>query len=97
MVTFDQLREVTTDEKAFWYLGADADYQYFRTKDGFYRMTTSPEHMDEGWIRRAKQNFEREVKIGQLNLAVAIRGDHIGLPAEGVDRNLPYRPLDPIK
>ena len=97
LVTFDQLRDLTKDEKVFWWLGGDADHQYFRTKDGFYRMTTSTEYFDEARIQRAKNNFDRGVNVGDTRSDVMIRGDRIGAPAEGVDPNLPYGALDPIK
>lgn len=94
LVTFDQFREATKDEKVFYWLGCDEEFQYFRTKKGFYRMTTSSEIVDESRIRKSKLRFESGVKIGEVSENVMIRSNRIGVPAKGVDRNLSYPPLD---
>ncbi len=46
-VNLSQLREITKDDKVFWWLGGDLDYQYFRTRDGFYRIANSSGCMHE--------------------------------------------------
>ncbi|MEI7461826.1 MAG: hypothetical protein WCK15_20745 [Pirellula sp.] len=95
LVTFEQFREVNKDEKVFYWLGCDAKFQYFRTKKGFYRITTSSKIVDERRLQSSKRNFEGGVKIGEISENVMI-GDNnkFGAPPNGVDPNLSYRPLD---
>jgi hypothetical protein len=95
LVTFDQFREVSKDEKVFWWLGCDDKFQYFRTKMGFYRMSTSSAIFDESRIRKSKLRFESGVKIGELSENVMILSNNkIGAPPNGVDPNLSYPPVD---
>lgn len=93
LVTFDQFQEANTEEKVFWYLGSDAEHQYFRTAKGFYRIPTSSGVVPDGWVTRAKRNFDDGVPVGKLGIHASIRGDGIGVPEENKSK-VDYRPLD---
>lgn len=93
LVTFEQFREANKEEKVFWYLGSDAEHQYFRTIKGFYRIPTSSGVVPEGWVKRSKRNFDDGVPVGKLGTHASVHGDGIGVPEENKSE-VSYRPLD---
>jgi len=42
-ITIDQLSDATQSESYFVWTGSDDDFHYFRTKEGWYRLTTEHE------------------------------------------------------
>ena len=66
-VTFDQLKAATQGESHFIWIGSDADFHYFKTKNnGFYRLSTAFK------MPRFQMRIDREAKPGSFEIEVVI-------------------------
>lgn len=93
-VTFNQFQQANKDEKVFWFIGSDADFVYFRTKKGFYRIASNSNPVPKSWVEESKRRFEQGVPLGKVNMLASFRGEKIGLPEPGADTNLSYSPRE---
>lgn len=70
-VTIDELRDATQNASYFQWTGSDDKFHYFRTKEGYYRMTIEhelPHRWDE--INRGKT-------IGNFGVPVVVKDGKI--------------------
>ena len=79
LVTFSQLKEATQEEAFFDWVGCDRKFHYFKTQNGYYRLSTSFDIPSlHGSSSVTIEGFiENEFKPGSRGRSVCIDGESI--------------------